>query len=240
MKYLGETVDIHTGGIDHIPVHHTNEIAQSEAATGKKFVNYWLHYNFLQIDGQKMSKSLENIYTVEDIKTKGFDPIALRYLFLTAHYRDMLNFTWEALEGAQNALNNLRSSLSKMIEKKESERTKLSDEKLEKIDIFSERFKNALSDDLNTPQAVAVLWEMLKSNIPTPDKVDMLYSFDEILGLGLRNVKAESEREIPQEVLDLMKYRMELRSQGRFDEADKIRAEIEKRGYTVNDTKINA
>lgn len=240
MKYLGETIDLHTGGIDHIPVHHTNEIAQSEAATGKKFVNYWLHYNFLQVDGQKMSKSLENIYTVEDIKTKGFDPIALRYLFLTAHYRDKLNFTWEALEGAQNALNNLRSSLSKMIEKNENERTKLSEEKLEKIDVYNERFRNALSDDLNTPQALAVLWEMLKSNIPTPDKVDMLYSFDEIFGLGLRNVKAESLKEIPQEILDLMKYRMELRSQGRFDEADKIRAEIEKRGYSVNDTKINA
>jgi cysteinyl-tRNA synthetase len=237
---LGETIDLHTGGIDHIPVHHTNEIAQSEAATGKKFVNYWLHYNFLQVDGQKMSKSLENIYTVEDIKTKGFDPIALRYLFLTAHYRDKLNFTWEALEGAQNALNNLRSSLSKMIEKNENERTKLSEEKLEKIDVYNERFRNALSDDLNTPQALAVLWEMLKSNIPTPDKVDMLYSFDEIFGLGLRNVKAESLKEIPQEILDLMKYRMELRSQGRFDEADKIRAEIEKRGYSVNDTKINA
>ncbi len=108
MEYLGDSFDIHTGGIDHIAVHHTNEIAQSEAATGKPFVKYWVHHNFLIVDGEKMSKSKKNFYKIEDVIGKGFDPLALRYLFLTSHYRDQLNFTWESLNAAQNALNNLR------------------------------------------------------------------------------------------------------------------------------------
>lgn len=240
MKYLGESFDIHTGGIDHIPVHHTNEIAQSEAATGKQFVKYWIHHNFLKVDGQKMSKSIGNTFTINDLKGKGFDPLSLRYLFLTAHYRDQLNFTWESLTNAQNALNNLRNAVIRMTESREQERTKLSEEKLEKIDIFNERFRNALNDDLNTPQAIAVLWEMLKSNIPTTDKVDMVYSFDEVFALDLRNALSYKSKEVPEDVRVLMEQREAFRQTGNFEKADEIRKIIESKGYLVEDTKLHA
>jgi cysteinyl-tRNA synthetase len=240
MKYLGETIDIHIGGEDIKQIHHTNEIAQSEAATGKKFVNYWIHGAFLKVDGGRMGKSLGNAFTLADIEAKGYDPLALRYFYLGGHYRDQINFTWEALESAQNALNNLKSTLRSMLEKREHERTRLSDEKLEKIDVYNERFVNALNDDINTPQALAVMWEMVKSNIPTPDKVDMLYNFDEVLGLKLREVTPSTNKELPQEIKRLMQQREDLRREGKFDEADKLRELIEQKGFDVKDTKIDA
>ncbi|HJY98214.1 MAG TPA: cysteine--tRNA ligase [Patescibacteria group bacterium] len=234
MKYLGEQFDIHTGGEDHIPVHHANEIAQSEGATGKRpFVKYWLHYAFLVVDGKKMSKSLKNFYTIADIKEKGFDPLALRYLFLTAHYRDPLNFTLEALTSAQNALIKLKGQVSAL--KKEGQRTALSEEKNKTLEEFRNKFLAAVNDDLNTAKAVAVVWDMLKSNIPAPDKYDLAMSFDEVLGLRLDEA---NEKDMPEEILELIQERQKLRAEKKFNEADEIRKEIEERGYKVKDTAL--
>ncbi len=228
MKYLGETFDIHTGGIDHIPVHHPNEIAQSEAATGKPFVTYWVHYAFLTVDGKKMSKSLGNFYTVEDISNKGFDPLALRYLYLTTHYRKTQNFTWEGLTAARNSLSELRKQMAAM---KNSDRNSLSEEKLKKLDAYRQEFDDALADDMNTAAALAVVWEVVKSNIPAPDKYDLLIDFDEVLGLKLNIIE-----EIPQEIRKLAEKRQKLREEKKFAESDQIRKILEKKGYTLEDT----
>ena len=231
MKYLGETFDIHTGGVDHIAIHHTNEIAQSEGATGKEPVKYWIHHEFLQVDGQKMAKSIGNTYTVEDVVKKGYDPLALRCLFLTAHYKDPLNFTWEALAAAQNALDKLREQVVSL--SKESKRTALSREKDEKIEQFRTDFISSLNDDLNTSKALAVLWEVLKSSIPSEDKYDLALYFDEVLGLKLSQV---SEEKIPDKIDKLVEERKTLRKEGKFSEADEIRQKIENEGYTLEDT----
>ena len=233
-KNLGDTFDIHAGGVDLLFPHHENEIAQSQAKTGKKFVNYFVHAEFLLVDGKKMSKSLNNFYTVKDIEEKGFDPMALRYLYLTAHYRKQLNFTWESLSGAQTTLNRLRSIVAGL--RDEKERNVLSEEKLTKVEEYRNKFDIAMSDDLNTPEALAVLWEAVKSNIPGTDKLDLLLSFDEILGLGLLQVDG-SKRQIPDEVKGLVEKREKLRLEGKFEEADKIRKEIEELGFPVQDVK---
>lgn len=232
MKYLGQTFDIHTGGVDHIPIHHTNEIAQSEGATGKAPVRFWIHHEFLMVEGQKMAKSLKNTYTVTDIIKKEFDPIALRYLFLTAHYRDTLNFTWESLTSAQNALNKLRSQLLALRESRQ--RTILSSEKEKKMEEFRAAFIAAVNDDLNTPRALAVMWDMFKSNIPAEDKYDLAISFDEVFGLSLNKIST-TRLAIPQELKILMEERNKLRAEGKFGEADQIRIKIEKMGYLLED-----
>ena len=232
IKYLGNQFDIHTGGEDHISIHHPNEIAQSEAATGKvPFVKYWVHTAFLLVDGVKMSKSLGNFYTVDDVIKKGFDPISLRYFYLTAHYKKPLNFTWEALEGAQNSLNKLRSQVQSL--KEESTRNVLSEEKQKKIDEYRTEFINAISNDLNTPEALAAVWSMLKSNIPSQDKYDLAISFDEILGLNLST--PIKEKKITSEIKKLLEKRENLRKEGKYEEADKIRDELVEKGYTVSD-----
>ncbi len=235
MKYLGESFDIHTGGVDHIPIHHTNEIAQSESATGKPFVRYWIHSEFLIVEGRKMSKSLGNIYTVSDVEKKGYEAMALRYLFLTAHYRDKLNFTWEALASAQNALNNLREHLA--FAKKNSSRLALSEEKAKKQEKFSSEFMRAVNDDLDTPKALSILWQVVKSNIPSEDKYDLAIFFDEVFGLRLKEaVTAKETLKIPKDIEDLLNERERLRKQGKFQEADVIRERIEKKGFKVEDT----
>lgn len=235
MKYLGNTFDIHTGGIDHISVHHPNEIAQSEGVTGKPLAKVWVHYNFLRVDGKKMSKSLGNYYTIEDVVKKGIDPLALRYLYLTSQYRNELNFTWEGLTAAQNALLELRSIFSSLKESAEG-RTTLSNEKLEKIDAFRVKFDKALSNDMNTPQALAVVWEVVKSNIPSSDKFDLLLSFDEVLGLGLAKSKTNGEDlPIPQNVLELVNAREAARKAKDFVQSDLLRNQIMKEGYMVED-----
>lgn len=237
MKYLGEQFDIHTGGEDHLPIHHPNEIAQSEAATGKHpFVAYWLHYAFLTVNGTKMSKSLGNFITFKDVIDKDYDPIALRYFYLGAHYKAHLNFTWEALDASKNAFAKLKSQVLSLKEQADK-RTALSSEKEEKIEKFRNEFDSAIEDDLNTPRALAVVWETLKSNIPSSDKYDLIMSFDEILGLNLSQVK-ETEAKIPKEVEKLIEKRDQLRSEGKFKEADEVRDEIVKMGYTVKDSHV--
>lgn len=235
VKYLGPQFDIHTGGEDHVSIHHPNEIAQSEASTGlSPFVKYWIHTAFLTVDGTKMSKSLGNFYTVKDVVEKGIDPIALRYLYLGAHYRDPLNFTWESLKASQTALSKLRRLISTL--KNEGERTVLSEEKENKVDDFRNNFMEAVNNDLNTAKALSTLWDMLKSNIPATDKYDLAMNFDEILGLDLSKVE-NNEKEIPMEIQELIKKREELRSEKKFDEADKLRRQIEDSGFKVQDSK---
>lgn len=238
MKYLGEQFDIHTGGEDHIPVHHPNEIAQSEGATGKSpFVRYWVHTTFLTVDGQKMSKSLGNFYTIEDVAKKGYDPLSLRYLFLGAHYRKRINFTWESLDAAQNALNRLRGFVSEYKSKKQTERTALSSEKLQKIDAFRNEFESYIADDLKTPQALSVIWEVIKSNVPDYDKLDLILSFDEVLGLNLNQV-SNIKYQISDEVQRLLERREEMRSEGNYEEADAIRDRLKNEfNYEVQDRK---
>lgn len=234
MKYLGEQFDIHTGGEDHIAVHHPNEIAQSEKATEKHpFVKYWIHYAFLLVDGRKMSKSLENFYTIEDIERKGYEPLALRYLYLTAHYRDSLNFTWESLSAAQNGLDNMRELV--LAARIQNDRTVLSPEKEDKVRDLRERFQEAINDDLNTPKALAVLWEALKSNIPSEDKYDLAMSFDEVLGLGLHTVNRE-DYAIPEDVRKLVNEREKARTKKDWKKSDELRDKLLEKGFEVLDT----
>jgi len=234
MKYLGDQFDLHTGGVDHINVHHTNEIAQAEAATGKRpFVKYWFHSNFLLVDGEKMSKSKGNFYTLEDFKDKQIDPLAARYWFLTGHYRSEMNFTWEAIEGAQVALDRLRNLIGSFRE--ETERTSLSDEKLKKTDDFRNQFIAAVENDLNLSEAVAMVWAVVKSNIPGPDKYDLLVNFDEVLGLGLGEI-TNVKLLISNEIQELVNKREGLRKAGKFAEADKIRVELVEKGYQIEDS----
>jgi len=235
IKYLGEQFDIHTGGEDHLSIHHPNEIAQSEGATGKSpFVKYWLHTAFLTIDGKKMSKSLGNFFTISDIVEKGFDPLALRYLYLGAHYRDPLNFTFDSLTAAQTALEKLRNQIGSL--KSQTDRTVLSEEKENKMELLRNSFMEAVNDDLNTSKALAVLWEVLKSNIPSGDKYDLAMSFDEVLGLDL--FKQSKSKEIPQEIKELIEKREQLRKDKSFEEADEIRKQIEEAGFEVKDETI--
>ena len=235
MKYLGETFDIHTGGEDHLTIHHPNEIAQSEAATSKEFAKYWMHCQFLTVDGQKMSKSIGNVYQVRDVIEKGFSPMALRYLYMTAHYRTPLNFTWSSLAAAQSAYEKLAKlvldSRSQMAER----RSQLSKEKQKKLEEMKGRFWMAINDDLNFPKGLGVLWEIMKSNIPDYDKADFLLDVDVVLGLNLANVRMEK---VPEEVLEMMEQRQKLRQVGKFVEADNLRQQIEKLGYKVNDLPI--
>ncbi len=224
MEYLGDTIDIHTGGIDHIAVHHTNEIAQSEAASGKPFVKYWVHHNFLQVDGEKMSKSKKNFYRIEEIVEKGFDSLALRYLFLTAHYRDKLNFTWESLGAAQNALNNLREIIRNW------------DAPEIGCAGFEQDFAAAVNNDLNMPQAVAIVWEMVHSDQPTSAKAKTILEMDKILGLGLDQYLGKPI-EIPAKVQKLLEKRESARKAGDFKKADELRLKIEiKENVIVQDT----
>lgn len=236
-KYLGNNFDIHTGGADHISVHHTNEIAQGFAAFGKQTANYWLHNGWLTgKSGEKMSKSLGNFVTAQELVEKGYDPIAMRYLILTSHYKKGLNFSWDALASAQNALNNLRDLVASL-KSSSRDRTVLSAEKENKINKYREKFIAVLADDINVPQALAVLWEVLKSNIPSVDKYDLAISFDEVLGLKLLEAR-NPNIEVPNNIKILMTKREHLRKEKKFEEADEIRKQIEDAGFEVKDTPV--
>lgn len=240
MKYLGEQFDLHTGGIDHIPVHHTNEIAQSEAATGKHpFVRFWVHHNFLRVNSEKMSKSLNNFYTLDDITAKGYSPMALKLFFLGAHYRSELNFTWEQLDASQKAYDRLVSALS--VAKRVDDRSVLSPDKLEKINEYRKNFFGFLENDLHTPEALALLWEVLKSNIPGKDKYDLILEFDSILGLQLiKNIEAyeASDTRVPSGVQQLLDLRQAARDKKDFAKADELRDQIASLGWIVEDSAL--
>ena len=228
MEYLGESFDVHTGGIDHIPVHHENEIAQSEGATGKQFVKYWVHHDFVNIDKEKMSKSKKNFLKVEEIEGKGYDPMALRYLYLTAHYRSEMAFSFESLDGAQAALNKLREEVRGW---DASEVSKVSDVPKG----FYGRFMDAVNEDLNIPRALAVVWEMVKSDISSAQKAADLLEMDKILGLELSKVIGQ-KIEVPKEVQKLVDMREKARLAKDFTRSDELRLEIKKLGYDVLDS----
>lgn len=222
MAELGSTLDIHVGGEDLRMTHHQNEIAQSECATGKKFVRYWVHGAHMTVDGGRMGKSLGNAYTIADIEKKGFDPMTLRYLFMMSHYRSKLNFTWEALQNAQNALKKLYE-LARSYEKEPS--AKPSKE-------FLKKFSEKINDDLNMPEAVAVVWDMIKSEIGEPEKLATLLKMDSVLGLRIEEHLAF---ETPQKVIDMAKTRAEYRKAGIWDKADQARKQIMEMGYEIED-----
>ncbi len=235
MKYLGNTFDIHTGGIDHIPIHHTNEIAQSECSTGKKFVNYWVHSEFLVFGEQeKMSKSLGNVINLDSIKEKGFDPMDYRYLCLGVQYRKRLIFGEELLQGARNSMQRLKN---KIIEIKQENPEKI---QLNKLDSHSkkylEEFQESVFKDLNTPKALAVMWNMLgDSKINNSEKYTLILEFDRVFGLKLDEVEKQ-EVKVDKKMQELLNKRQEFRNQKKWQEADKIRDEILEKGYTILDT----
>ena len=226
---LGQEIDIHTGGEDLAPVHHNNEIAQSEAASGRTFVHYWLHNAFLNLNGEKISKSLKNDIYLADIIAKGFHPLALRYFFLQAHYRTPISFSWDALAGASGALERLWK-VSTDIKTESKERSAPSEAR--------ERFLVAMRDDLGTPQALGVIWDSLRSEDFAPEeKWGLILDAEEHLGLSLLNppTQALKQDDIPQSIKDLLTRRETARTAKNFKEADRIRAEIEKGGYRVDD-----
>ena len=233
MKYLGKTFDIHAGGVDLIFPHHENEIAQSEAATGKKFSRFWIHGEHLLVDGEKMSKSLGNIFTLRDLEKRGFNLLAFRYLLLGTHYRKKLNFTWQSLKAAQNALNNLyeffrTSDKSASINQNQHKSALI---KYEKI------FLTAINDDLNTPKTLSIMWKIIKEkNLSGGEKRRLLISFDKVLGLGLKDAKPEKTVEVPQKIKDLAQKRELLRNNKQFIQSDALRKQIEKLGYLIEDT----
>jgi len=224
MKYLGETFDIHTGGTDHIPIHHENEIAQSEAATGKEFVRYWLHGEFLLVDGGKMSKSKQNFYQLEDLEAKHFDPLAFRYFCLTGHYRSPLNFTWESIDSAQRGLTNLRQDMLRLQKMPDTGNPEQ----------FKQKFIDAITDDLNMPNALAVVWDAIKYLKGTKLR-DTLLDFDRVLGLRLVEVK-EEELIIPPEIEDLKLQRENARKAKDYKTADELRQHALDLGYIFEDT----
>ncbi len=222
MEYLGESFDIHTGGVDLIFPHHENEIAQSECATGKKFVNYWIHNEWVMVEGKKMAKSAGNFVTLHTIIEKGINPLAFRLLLLMSHYRSPVNFTWEALEGAESALKRLYTHFLE----------------LEDAGIVSAKYKTEftahIENDLNTPLAIATLWELVKDpSVISVDKKETLLDFDRVLGLGLANLKREA---VPPEIMALASAREDARTEKNWARSDELRAEIENAGYVVKDT----
>lgn len=226
-KFLGVPFDIHCGGIDHIPIHHTNEIAQSEAAFGKILANFWLHGEFLTLKGRRMGKSEGNIIILEDLIKKGFNPLAYRYLCLTTHYRSKLNFSWLAMKAAQNALDNLYQRTLEI-------KTKNSENGSRSID-YQKKFLDLINNDLNTPKALALLWNAVKSpKLSNQEKHQILLDFDRIFGLGLAKIR---KPKISQKIKKLVKLREKYRREKNWKLADEIRNKIKLIGYQIEDTK---
>jgi len=229
MKYLGETFDIHAGAVDLIFPHHENEIAQSEGVTGKPFVKYFIEGEHLLVDSKKMSKSFGNIHTLKNIEVKGFDPLAFRYLILTAHYRSKLNFTWKSLEAAQNALKKLRESVLEI--QKEAEKSIVLKNDFNK---YQDKFLSHVNNDLEMPCALALLWDIIKSKkLDAKTKYNLIIDFDKVFGLNLDRIKTEK---IPAVVLKLIKEREKYRKEKNFAKSDELRKKIRKLGWLVEDS----
>jgi cysteinyl-tRNA synthetase len=237
MSELGKQIDIHTGGTDHIPVHHNNEIAQTESITSKQFATFWLHNEFITIEGKKVSKSIGNTIYLRNIIDRGFSPLSYRYLLLTASYRSPINFTWDALEGAQTALFRLYKFFTEELGSQDGII----------ISEYKEKFHEMINDDLDTPKALALLWELVKDeNIKKEDKRATILHFDQILGLGLaRNkrtiqkilsLKVVSAKDLPEEIQNMLEEREKARKENNWEKADRIRDEIQKQGYRLEDS----
>lgn len=219
---LGQPFDIHTGGVDHIGTHHTNEIAQSEAAFGVPLANYWLHSEHLMVDSKKMSKSLGNVYTLKDLKEKGFDPLDFRYYVLGAHYRTVMNFTWEGLQSAKNT----RERLNRIVAEIKTDQQKINQQ-------YIDKFKEKVSDDLDTPCGLAVMWEMLRDDkVSAAEKFGSILEMDKVLGLKLNE---EKKIEIPAEIQKLVADRDLARKNKDYTKADQIRDELLEKGWKIED-----
>lgn len=229
-KYLGDEFDIHTGGVDHIPTHHENEIAQSKGCTGKIPAKTWMHVEFLQVDGGKMSKSLGNTYTLDELSKKKIEPLAYKLFCYTAHYRTKLNFTFDGALSAQKSLNRLREGYlnhkigTDVIEEKEIEK-------------YEERFHKAINNDLNMPVALSIVWEVIRNDKKSKQFADLLEKFDEVLGLDLINYNKYQEKELPQDIIDILEKRKQARIDKNWELSDKLRYELQEKGYMVKDTK---
>ncbi len=233
-KYLGEVFDIHTGGVDHIPTHHENEIAQSKGAFGKIPAKIWMHVEFLQVDGGKMSKSLGNVYTITQLKEKGIEPLAYKLFCYTAHYRTKLNFTFEGAMASQKALNRLRESYIKH---------KNGNDNIDENTIkeYKSKFIEAINDDLNIPLAMSVVWEIARNDRKSKELADLLLDFDKVLGLDLKNSEKYLEKqkalELPDEIEELLEKRKKAREEKNWALSDEIRDCLKEKGYIVKDTK---
>jgi cysteinyl-tRNA synthetase len=224
MKFLGEQFDIHTGGIEHIPIHHTNEIAQSECATGKKpFVRFWLHNEWVLFDNKKMAKSDNNFLKLGSLIERKINPIAYRFWLLMANYGTKMNFNWEALQGAETALNRLYG-LYKGLGKDIGSVNKQ----------YQKKFQEYIEDDLNTPEALSLLWDLIKDKKISPaNKKATILNFDKVLGLNFKNLK---EEKIPKEIKKLAEEREQARKNKDFKKSDELRNKIEKLGYEIKDS----
>ncbi len=230
-KYLGVPFDIHTGGVDHIPVHHENEIAQSEAREGKQTVNVWMHGEFMLVDGGKMSKSLGNTYTIDNLIERGYSPLAFRYFCLNAHYRKKLNFTFEGMDAAQTAYDRLLYTLYK-------HKTASAPTDAALLEKYRTQFGDAIDDDLNLPLALGVLWTMSKET-PSRDIFALALDFDRVLGLDLQSAHEEQadDEPVPEQVTRLADLRLTARKEKNWAESDRLRDEIAALGYSVADGK---
>lgn len=227
LKYLGERVDIHCGGVDHIPVHHTNEIAQSEAVLGHQWVNYWLHSEFLMMKKDRMSKSSGQFVTLAEIQRRGFHPLEYRYFCLGAHYRSKITFDWLALEGARNALETLRNRYLDWLEEPAEGKSELTQ-------AYSREFTSVIARDLDIPQALAVLWRMVKDpGLSNSSKRDLLLEFDRVLGLGVAGWERER---LPADLRQLIELRQEARQRKDYAAADALREQLLAAGVIVKDT----
>ncbi|MEW6522802.1 MAG: cysteine--tRNA ligase [Bacillota bacterium] len=234
MKYLGDRFDIHTGGIDHVPVHHENEIAQSDAFAGHRVVQRWMHNEFLLVDAGRMGKSLGNFYTISELVERGYHPLAYRYFCLNAHYRSKLNFTWEALGGAQTALERLWGRVAQLAREDDARPDP-------QARALRQRFKEAVNDDLGLPQAMAVVWEVARGgDLPPGTAAQLLLEFDAVLGLDLEQAADRATEvqapPVPPEVQRLVEERARARAARDWSLADSLRTQVEALGYTVTDT----
>jgi cysteinyl-tRNA synthetase len=236
MKFLGDQIDIHTGGIDHIPTHHTNEIAQSESATGKSpFSRFWLHNAFLTVRGEKAAKSVGNVFYLKNIREHGIDPLALRYLILQAHYRSPIDFSWEALEASLTALKRLYVHIQDLREQTSWFRLICTSPDKR----YLEKFTKAINNDLDTPNALALAWELVKDDAVSPArKLKTLYAYDQVLGFKIKenSNKKEVKIEIPEKIQKLLDERQIARKKKDWVKSDELRDNIKSLGYDVMDT----
>ena len=230
MKFLDKNLDIHCGGTDHVDVHHTNEIAQSEAATGKKFFNFWMHGAFLNIHGgKKMAKSAENFLTLENTFIKqGIDPLVYRFAAFQTHYRKPMEYSPEAAQAAQNGLRHLQNQIRETVEASKSSAASVDPE-------IKDKFLKAVNGDLNMPRAMAVVQELLKSQLPDSQKLATIADFDRILGLDLD--KVDKTDTLPPDIQQMVDHRIKARVEKNWDMSDRLRDDIQARGYVVQDTK---
>lgn len=232
-KYLGEEFDIHTGGIDLIPTHHENEIAQSKGNSGKIPARFWMHGEYLLIDGGKMSKSLGNVYLMKDIIERGYDPLVYRLFTYSCHYRNKLNFTWEAMDATAKSLERLKSGYQMHLEGKEI----IEENKIQELE---EKFCEAINDDLNMPLAMGVVWEVVRQEKKSVQLAKLLEKFDKVLGLKIEEPIEETELKLPQEIVDLIEERKKARENKDWGKSDELRDKIKEKGYEIKDTKEGA